>query len=787
MRLSGLTATLFVMSWPPGVAEMVDFPIVIAPDCGREVKAAAEDLASMLRQMTGKGYPVTTDEEPLQGREIIVGNNRHLKEIGLKPDWQKIHPDGYIIRKSGERLVIAGGPERGTLNGIYEFLEKYLGCRWFAPDCTVIPKRKEIEFPDIDIQERPAFRWRGLQVRNSNYVKWAARNRGNYYCQTFGSVDREEGGRRYLSWGRFRSRPLNTGIWWEARWHVHNLGHDLLLPTGKYFDKHPEYFSLVGGKRIRKKAQPCLTNPAVVQIVAENAKKYIASDPDGRMMDISLGDHGNMCECKPCWDSNAKYGRSGTYFRLVNKVVEIIRKDYPDVLINTLAYWPVEAPPRGGVKPHEKVIVEAGYLQACRYHTFDECEYNRSRGYLETLKKWIALAPDRVMLWLYTYGNGPQMHRFERSYKLFRDIGVKGFFLCHHMRAKPFQMDDLEQYLHARLMWDPDTDIKKTIQEFCLAFYGAAGPELAEYFHAINDESAYTGTNIKQMKEFAGFHCRTAAPPLNLKTMRQLDPLLERAAANVKDDPLRLKRVQQARLFLQHDILCHSPLEEAMFDRARRDFPLAAASIGLTQVNNPHLNGGTRQDIETFIKAMSLPGKWPKEKKKAIGPNLLKNSSFEEDRDGDGVPDAWDVTGEYLPEGYRLDKSGVTLLSTGGRTGTRFVRFSKKPAPQSTVAIRQKFKVKPGEIYRARLFCKVDVKKGAFYIIFSALDAEGRFLRHHGGGASTRVSSKEWKMLETGATVSEDTAQMMIEALFYPDDAEGEAELDDFSVGKVEP
>ena len=38
-----------------------------------------------------------------------------------------------------------------------------------------------------------------------------------------------------------------------------------LCPPERYFDTHPEYFSLVGGKRQSGYAQLCLTNPDVLR------------------------------------------------------------------------------------------------------------------------------------------------------------------------------------------------------------------------------------------------------------------------------------------------------------------------------------------------------------------------------------------------------------------------------------------------------------------------------------------------------------------------------------------
>ena len=48
--------------------------------------------------------------------------------------------EGYVIRTVGDDLVIAGGQLRGNMYGVYGFLEDHLGCRWFAPGVSRIPK-----------------------------------------------------------------------------------------------------------------------------------------------------------------------------------------------------------------------------------------------------------------------------------------------------------------------------------------------------------------------------------------------------------------------------------------------------------------------------------------------------------------------------------------------------------------------------------------------------------------------------------------------------------------------
>ena len=582
----------------------VDCNIVIATGCKAEVKAAAQDMSSILSQMTAKQYPVVTDEVPIADREIVVGRNKHLEALGVVIGWKNVGSDGYTIRKAGDRLIIVGGPDRGTLNGIYVFLEEYLGCRWYAPDCTVIPKRQKLEFGDIAIERRPVLKWRGLTVQNSSdSPRWAARNRANYLNQ---STTKSSPG-----WNKMRRHPLLTGIWHEARWHIHELGH--LLPAEEYFDEHPEYFSLIRGERLKDRTQPCLTNPDVLQEVTERVRLWIAADGGGRLMDLSMNDWGNWCRCPKCKASYLKYERNGTLLWFVNKVAQIIEKEHPEVMFTAfLSYMNYRGAPLGDIRPRHNVIAKVSYVSQCRYHSLEECGRNLRHGYARDLRDWCALTPGRVIFWLSIYGLGPKMHGLERTYRHLRDLGVTGVVLDNHPGQGPkyLQLRDLEEYLHAKLQWDPDTDVNETVREFCGAFYGAAALEMVQVFHVMNDGTSYTmeGISPPSLANFPGFHMENGAP-LTLEGMTRLDERFEAAVKKVHDDTVRLKRVRQARLFVQYNILSYAPQDGDLFARAVRDFPVAAGDVGLTAVTNRHLHGGTKQGIDAFMEAMSKPGR----------------------------------------------------------------------------------------------------------------------------------------------------------------------------------
>jgi len=591
-----------------------EYRVVIPKGFHPEVKAAADELVLFLEQITGAGFTIVGDDITQTKKEILLGTNVRLKQLGLKLDLKQLGPEGYVIRTVGDRLVIAGGPDRGTINGVYVFLTDYLGCRWFAPDCSVIPKKASLAIPAIDLQKTPPFEirsvWSSALTRDRD---WFVRNHLNHYTVVVQTPDRPDGTRR-VNYSDFRSDPRLANAYAFTGYHWHSLGHnsDLLDPE-KYFDQHPEYFSLVGGKRMRTRQHPCLTHSEVIKIVTENVKKKLRNDPRARMVDVSLGDYRKLCECSTCSAAYKKYGHSGVYVRFVNAVAAEIEKEYPRVILTTLCgYPPVEGPPLGGVALRHNLLVRSGNTTYCRYHDYEACTENVYRGRLQTLKNWIPIAPGRVMALLYQYGSGPLLPRASQ-YRLLRRTGVKGVYVfSEDGQTRNYYWDqtpNLRGYLHARLAWDPDFDVEKGIREFCRAYYGAAAPELISYVREINDENSYAGkaTPWKELQKRPGFHSGGGfLDPIKPQKLREFDRLFDEAEKKVRDnDRKALRHVMTGRLPLQYCILMMMPKQDPIFQKAARNFLPMAERLGVKKVRNLKAESGPKmQDLTVFCRAM---------------------------------------------------------------------------------------------------------------------------------------------------------------------------------------
>src|SRR5438046_4354158 len=157
---------------------------------------------------------------------------------------------------------------------------------------------------------------------------------------------------------------------------------------------------MVGGKRINGYVQRCLTNPEVLKLEIDGVKKAFTDNPGAVICSVSQNDVDKWCECDQCKALEKKYGtQSGVYLHFVNQVAEAVEKDYPDKLIDTLAYQFTEAPPNG-IKPRGNVRVRLCPIDCCEAHPYEQCSTPANRAFVARLHDWSKIT-DTLYIWHY--------------------------------------------------------------------------------------------------------------------------------------------------------------------------------------------------------------------------------------------------------------------------------------------------------------------------------------------------------------------------------------------------
>jgi hypothetical protein len=490
--------------------------VIVLPQRASDIERyAARELQHHLELVTGQVVSIVR-EDKLGGRVgLFVGRCKAHAD-----PTTKLAPEGLRVRTIGPALALTGNG-RGVLYAVYAFLEDYLGCRWFTPDCRTWPRSGRIAIGKLDRVYAPPLEYRGGDYPIARPGEFAARVRLNGANH---AIAPEQGG--------------NVG--------VNSLAHTFaaLCPPEKHFAEHPEYFSLVKGQRQSGYAQLCLTNPDVLKIAIEGVRKWIKDNPRTSVFSVSQNDTFNYCECSACSKVAEEEGsQAGPMIRFVNAVADAIGKDHPNVAIETLAYQYTRKPPKL-TKPRPNVIVCLCSIECCFIHALATDPHNAS--FVEDIKGWSRICK-RLWIWDYVinYAHSicpfPNLYVLKPNIRFFIENGVRGIYEESCYYTKGSELQELRNYIVAKTLWDPNYDTGKAIREFCAAFYGAAASHVLRYIELI-----HTATQRDPGRHVMIYtHPRDYVTPAMISQARTI---LDEGESAVKSDPTFLHRVQVARL-----------------------------------------------------------------------------------------------------------------------------------------------------------------------------------------------------------------------------------------------
>ena len=136
------------------------YKIVISQNATEVELLAAEFLKEKIAEATGADMPFVYDTETagVKGRYISIGQNKLLEDAGLGSlAEQTVCDDGYIMKTVKNTLFIDGIIDRGTLYGVYDFLEQRLNYLLVSSECYTFIPTKNLEFCEIDVALSPTF------------------------------------------------------------------------------------------------------------------------------------------------------------------------------------------------------------------------------------------------------------------------------------------------------------------------------------------------------------------------------------------------------------------------------------------------------------------------------------------------------------------------------------------------------------------------------------------------------------------------------------------------------
>ena len=232
----------------------------------------------------------------------------------------------------------------------------------------------------------------------------------------------------------------------------------------------------------------------------------------------------------------------------------------------------------------------------------------QNRKFREDFEGWSKIAP-RLYIWDYSKNNHcllspyPNIHVLGPNLGYFVRNNAVGVFEQGDNRTRTGEFVRLRAWLLSHLLWNPEADQKRLVDDFLNGYYGAAGPYLSEYLdlmsRAVKRSGVYLGYYSKEVLKNTGTW-------LTLDDLNRATELFDKATSAVRDDAAIVERVRRERLPLdlvrleRYDELKRQAASEGQKFLGPRD-PVAACDEFL-QLSRKHRAGhyGAGRPFETF-------------------------------------------------------------------------------------------------------------------------------------------------------------------------------------------
>lgn len=539
------------------------YKIVIPKNAIPVEQQGATELQNYVQQVSGALLPIIQDTETVEGevKYFSIGNTTLFQNSGIYYEGYGITADGFLLKNIGKTVYVMSEDNRGILYGVYEFLEKIMDIRFFAPDETYIPTLKEIPVYDMEIASSPYFAERsymnGLEFGRIMTDEFVAHSRGiNYWI----SMDEKFGGNSAIY-----SRPRTNG----------NVDHNFIayVDPKVYEESHPEFYwndsnsygpckmlDIVNGITADGELDETM-EISVLKIMIAELKKDILAHPDAKYFLVEQEDGPNAINKERYPDLIEKYGASGVLVRSMNVVCREIQ-EWADEELNgrkinivTFAYQQTKEPPvktndkgeyealDASVIPVENLVIRLALFPNSYYSYFDE--ENQNSGALDFYLGWSAIC-ENFMFWAYDidfhdYLNYfPSWQSMRDNVEGWRDAGVKCLMIQSPHNTTTNWQTNLRHYVYSKLFWDCNQDVSFLMKEYINGYYGVIGGEYVQKFIAIMD-SHYAIVMADEANKDLSFVSNTSlgsAPYVNVGVLTSAMNILQEGIQKVATSAL---------------------------------------------------------------------------------------------------------------------------------------------------------------------------------------------------------------------------------------------------------
>ena len=452
--------------------------IVVPTNAAYATRLAADELNFFLKGVLGEALPVVAQRT--EGKTAIV--------LGGGPDWERRHlggdslvlpdRDGYVVEATTNVLFIAGNDDevsnvdataalpdeaiwqpcfrRGTLFGVYAFLERFAGVRMYFPGelGTCVPRAERIAVPEGRIEEAPAF-----SVRRFGYAD--------------GPVSKEllggPVGRDAPIAPRMNETDFKRLNWYRLRMETYHL-------------------------RCCHGAKTHCLSPETWDSLYTNACAVIAALPAETPVFDAMPKDGftwlRHCHCDWC-ERNIPFSKTDIGFasdlvwRRTAELANRLKTKFPRARVSQMSYIPYVRIPMNEIPENVDVFVARRGPWA-EGTAIGERERGEVRRWHDKLGRKLSLwnYPDKVDCWNLEMKDIPQLApRAWASYYRAVAPHVTGAFA--ESESDRWIYNYLNYYVFSRVCWNPESDVEAILAEHHRLMFGSAAKEMAEFFDTL--------------------------------------------------------------------------------------------------------------------------------------------------------------------------------------------------------------------------------------------------------------------------------------------------------------
>ncbi|HBE02086.1 MAG TPA: hypothetical protein DC049_06365 [Spirochaetia bacterium] len=476
------------------------YEIIIKNNAPQTTVFAAGELSGYFKKVTG--HELTVKTSLTAGKKgIFIGHNNILPKEDRFNITNYSLEEKFLIDEIRENIIIMGADcdvdpavpgidNFSLLFGVYEFIERFLGVRWYAPgelgECYV--KKDKIIVSGMPIEQRPKYWKRSYwpsvfyEATVSDSVLWGRRMKG-FGCRPFTP--------------NHSMKDLEK-VFGDTRPQIYALNPDGSRHFGINYS-WPHF---------------CFSHPDTLKSLLEMIDAYYQNTsigklwknvhPDSNYIYIVPNDNFlfNQCCCKECQAKTDKTRgtegmQSDLVWQFVVQAANELKKNYPEKKVVALAYQGFLLSPRGITFP-DNVIVQICYIPYIIFSGLPAYE----KKIEDIITAWSKLVKE-ISVWHYylPFGDYPFIMPSKLAVWYKTQTQIKSCFMeltatkdrrsylpdnQHHTGnvGTCLAQVNLNLYFSMKAMWGSDFDSGTELDEYYKNFFGTAEIPMKE-FHQL--------------------------------------------------------------------------------------------------------------------------------------------------------------------------------------------------------------------------------------------------------------------------------------------------------------